>query len=209
MRSGKSGLPSNFSSRSLTMRRIRSETSAAWTPSRKRPSKRSPSSRARKSWKSSSLPLCGVAVISRKWRVRPERSCPRRYRFVYLTSPPKNVADSLCASSHTTRSQPASGACSFCCTSSSRDSLSRRAMTRSVSRNQLRVRAASSLSLVRISKGSWNRRYSSSCHCSARLPGQTIRHRSRSPRATSSLINSPAMMVLPAPGSSASRKRSG
>jgi len=41
---------------------------------------------------------------------------------VYLTSPPKNVADSLCASSHTTRSQPASGACSFCCTSSSRDS---------------------------------------------------------------------------------------
>ena len=34
MRSGKSGLPSNFSSRSLTMRRIRSETSAAWTPSR-------------------------------------------------------------------------------------------------------------------------------------------------------------------------------
>ena len=66
--------------------------------------------------------------------------------------------DSLCASSHTTRSQPASGACSFCCTSSSRDSLSRRAMTRSVSRNQLRVRAASSLSLVRISNGSWNRR---------------------------------------------------
>ena len=37
-------------------------------------------------------------------------------------------------------------------------------MTRSVSRNQLRVRAASSLSLVRISNGSWNRRYSSSCH---------------------------------------------
>ena len=31
-------------------------------------------------------------------------------------------------------------------------------MTRWVSRNQLRVRAASSLSLVRISKGSWNRR---------------------------------------------------
>ena len=75
-------------------------------------------------------------------------------------------------------------------------------MTRSVSRNQLRGRAASSLSLVRISKGSWNRRDSSSCHCSARLPGQTIRQRSRSPRAISSLISSPAMMVLPAPGSS-------
>ena len=44
---------------------------------------------------------------------------------------------------------------------------------------------------------------------SATLPGQTIRHRSRSPRATSSLISNPAMMVLPAPGSSASKKRSG
>ena len=33
------------------------------------PSKRSRSSRARKSWKSSSLPECGVAVISRRWRV--------------------------------------------------------------------------------------------------------------------------------------------
>ena len=47
-------------------------------------------------------------------------------------------------------------------------------MTRLFSRNQLPVRAASSLSLVRISNGSWKRRYSSSCHCSARLPGQTI-----------------------------------
>ena len=50
-------------------------------------------------------------------------------------------------------------------------------MARSFSRNQLPVRAASSLSLVRISKGRWKRRYSSSCHCSARLPGQTIRQR--------------------------------
>jgi SNF2 family DNA or RNA helicase len=31
---------------------------------------------AMKSWKSSSLPLCGVAVISRKCRVSVERSCP-------------------------------------------------------------------------------------------------------------------------------------
>jgi len=38
----------------------------------------SPSSKAMKSWKSSSFPLCGVAVISRKWRVRPERSWPSR-----------------------------------------------------------------------------------------------------------------------------------
>ena len=42
------------------------------------PSKRSPSRSAMKSWKSSSLPLCGVAVISRKWRVSCESSCPSR-----------------------------------------------------------------------------------------------------------------------------------
>ena len=67
----------------------------------------------------------------------------RRFQlsFEILTND-KLDADSLCASSHRTRSQPASGACSFCWSSSSRDSLSRRAMTRSVSRNQLRVRAA-------------------------------------------------------------------
>ncbi len=50
-------------------------------------------------------------------------------------------------------------------------------MTRSFSRNQLPVRAASSLSFVRISNGRLKRRYSSSCHCSARLPGQTMRQR--------------------------------
>ena len=78
MRSGNSGVPSNLSRFSLTIRRMRSETSATWTPSRKRPSKRSPSNSAMKSWKSSSLPLCGVAVISRKWRVRVDNNCPRR-----------------------------------------------------------------------------------------------------------------------------------
>ena len=63
---GKSGVPSKVSRRSFTIRRIRSEMSATCTPSRNRPSKRSPSSSAMKSWKSSSLPLCGVAVSSRK-----------------------------------------------------------------------------------------------------------------------------------------------
>lgn len=172
MRSGKSGVPSNSSSPSFTTRRIRSVTSTWWTPSRNRPSNRSPSSRARKSWKSSSFPLWGVAVISRRWRVSPARSWPSLYRFVHLISPPKNVAESLCASSHTTRSQSASGACSFCWTLPSRESLSSRAITRSVSRNQLPEAAASSLSFVRISNRSWKRRSSSSCHCSARLPGQ-------------------------------------
>ena len=32
--------------------------------------------------KSSSLPLCGVAVISRKWRVSPDSSWTRRWRLV-------------------------------------------------------------------------------------------------------------------------------
>jgi len=77
------------------------------------------------------------------------------------------------------------------------------------SANQLPVRADSSLSFVRISKGSWNRWYSSSCHGSARLPGHTIMQRCRSPQISSSLMSSPAMIVLPAPGSSARRKRSG
>ena len=48
-----------------------------------------------------------------------------------------------------------------------------------------------SLSLVMISNGRWNRRSSSSCHCSTRLPGQTIRQRCRSPRAISSLMKQP------------------
>ena len=55
----------------------------------------------------------------------------------------------------------------------------------------------------------WKRRCSSSCHCSERPPGRTIRHRSRSPRTISCSLSSSAMMVLPAPGSSASRKRNG
>jgi integrase len=57
--------------------------------------------------------------------------------------------------------------------------------------------------------GRWKRRYSSSCHWSARLPGQTTKHRCRSPRAISSLMRRPGMIVLPAPGSSASRNRRG
>jgi len=41
------------------------------------------------------------------------------------------------------------------------------------------------------------------------LPGQTTRQRRRSPRAISSFIRRPAIIVLPAPGSSASRNRNG
>ena len=43
----------------------------------------------------------------------------------------------------------------------------------------------------------------SSCHCSVRLPGETMRQRERVSLAKSSLMNRPVIMVLPAPGSSA------
>ena len=57
LHSGKSGRPPNLSRFSLTIRRIRSETSIWCTPSRNFPSNRSPSRSARRSWKSASLPL--------------------------------------------------------------------------------------------------------------------------------------------------------
>jgi hypothetical protein len=53
------------------------------------------------------LAVVRVAVISRKCRVRPESRRPRWcrwWRLVYLTSPPKKVADILWASSQTIRS---------------------------------------------------------------------------------------------------------
>jgi hypothetical protein len=48
---------------------------------------------------------------------------------------------------------------------------------------------------------------SSSCHCRETSGGTTMSTRSASPRKRSSLRSRPAMMVLPAPGSSARRKR--
>ena len=73
---GKSGVPSNLSRSSFTRRRMTSETSMVWLPVRQTPSKRSGSTSAMKSWKSASLPLCGVAVSKRKWRARPESRQP-------------------------------------------------------------------------------------------------------------------------------------
>ena len=120
------------------------------------------------------------------------------YRLVGFTSPEKKDADILWASSQTIRSQ--SDCSSLAWSVSSRLSLSRRQITREFSWNQLPVRADSSLSFVMISNGKWKRRSSSSCHCSARLPGQTIMQRCRSPRTISSLMSSPVMMVLPDAG---------
>ena len=48
---------------------------------------------------------------------------------------------------------------------------------------------------------------SSRCHWKVRLAGHTTRTRSAKPRSFSSRSSRPAMMVLPAPASSASRKR--
>ena len=62
------------------------------------------------SWKSSGLPLCGVAVSSSRFRVKRRTCSARRRRLVFLTSSPARVAESLCASSKTTRSH--SWACS-------------------------------------------------------------------------------------------------
>ena len=61
----------------------------------------------------------------------------------------------MCASSQMTRSHSVSLAWSKAWASSSRASLSSRAIARGVSMNQLPVRAASNLSLVMISKGNW------------------------------------------------------
>jgi hypothetical protein len=52
-----------------------------------------------------------------------------------------------------------------------------------------------------------HQRCSSSCHWMVSGAGQRISTRSTASRSRSSLMSSPAMMVLPAPGSSANRKR--
>ena len=136
-----------------------------------------------------------------------ESSRPSWNLFVYLTSPPHTVADILCASSTTIKSQSVTR--SLFCKSSLRESLSKRAIQRFASANTFPVTADSIRSFVRISNRRLNLRNNSSCHCSARLPGETIMQRLRSPRTISSLINSPVIIVLPEPGSSAKMNRRG
>jgi len=82
-------------------------------------------------------------------------------------------------------------------------------MSRSFSRKGLPAYEASIIARVTISKLRWNFSRISSCHCSTSIPGQTMRQRFTSPRTISSLMSRPAMIVLPAPGSSASRKCKG
>ncbi len=130
-----------------------------------------------------------------------ESNRPSWNLFVYLISPPQTVADILCASSTTIKSQSVTR--SFPFISSLRESLSKRTMQRFTSVKTLPETADSIRSLVRISKRKLNFRYNSSCHCSTRLPGVTIIQRFKSPRTSNSLRNSPVIIVLPAPGSSA------
>ena len=136
-----------------------------------------------------------------------DNSLPSWKRFVYFTSPPQTVADILCASSQTIRSQ--SVTLSLSCISSFLDSLSRRTIQRFISENIFPVTADSIRSLVSISKRRLNFLYNSSCHCSAKLPGETIMQRLRSPRISNSFRKRPVIIVFPAPGSSARMYRSG
>ena len=89
------------------------------------------------------------------------------------------------------------------------ESLSSRAMTRLVSRNQLPVRGHFELVVGEDLEGQVETAVEFILPLLGQAAGQTTRQRCRLPRAISSFIKRPAMIVLPAPGSSASRKRSG
>ena len=80
-------MPSKVSRSSLTIRRIKPVVLVRWTPSRNRPSNLSRSSSDMNNWKSSSLPACGVAVISKKLCAVCDRRRPSLKRFVSPTSP--------------------------------------------------------------------------------------------------------------------------
>jgi hypothetical protein len=120
----------------------------------------------------------------------------------------KKVAESLCASSTTTRSQRQSGACSLSCTSSLRAILSSRAMTRLASRHQLPVRR-----FELVVGQDFEGQIEAAIELVLPLLGETSRADDETALQVAAgdqlLDQSPAMMVLPAPGSSASRKRSG
>jgi hypothetical protein len=109
---------------------------------------------------------CRATVLSRR---------PSLYRFVSFTSSPKKWADILCASSTTTRSQSVCSSRAW--TSSLRASWSRRQMMRCFSPKGLPERDASIVSRVTSSNSRPSLSASSSCHCSTRLPGATIRQR--------------------------------
>ena len=143
-----------------------------------------------KSWKSSSLPLCGVAVISRKWRVSSPEQLPEPVALGVLDLARRRRWPTSCGLRRR-RSGPSRSARSFAWTSSLRLSLSRRQMTRSFSANQLPVRALRACRWSGSRTGDRIADTSSSCHCSTRLPGQTIRQRCRSPRSISSLMKQP------------------
>ena len=160
------------------------------------------------SWKSSSLPLCGVAVMSSRLRVLGAEQLAELVALGLLhlaaeVRAPTSGGPRRPPRGPTAGRRPWPGALR-CATA---DGPGR--STGCARRTGCRCEALSMSDRVRMSKGRSNFSSSSSCHCCTRLPGATIRQRFRSPRSISSLMSRPAMIVLPAPGSSASRNRSG
>ena len=112
------------------------------------------------------------------------------------------------ASSQTTRSHSFAFASVFR-SGGLRASVSSLPISRSLSSNGLRSPESLSETGCIMLNSRLNFSLNSSCHCSTRLPGAITKHRSSAPLAISSFTSRPVMMVFPAPGSSASRKRSG
>ena len=126
---------------------------------------------------------------------------PRRYRrLLWLSS----LADMRWASSMITRSQ---WTCSSPGRISCRLARSREVMTCGRSSHWF-IPNWLCMSEPLITTNCWSNFSSiSRCHWKVRLAGQTMSIRSTKPRSLSSLMRRPAMMVLPAPASSARRNR--
>ena len=162
--------------------------------------KMSSSSSCRRRLKVSLRPLWGVAVRSNKCSHCWERMWAASYRFDLYSLSPYSYADSLCASSKTIKSQDV---LLTICMMSSRHIKSIDVtiwslvwkMVGSDMKTSLLTNLNGMLNLMPIS---------SSCHCLVKPPGVTIRMRSTIFRM---MRSSPVIMVLPAPVSSARRKR--
>jgi len=89
-------VPSNFSSFSLTSRRIRSGALMVCAASLGFPSNRSASRSARNSWKSSMMPVCGVAVISSRCRATEPAKRPSLYTGVEVAGAQHLYVDAGC-----------------------------------------------------------------------------------------------------------------
>ncbi len=136
-----------------------------------------------------------------------ESNLPSKKRRVYFTSPPQTVADILCASSQTIKSH--SETLSFSCTSSFRASLSSRQIHKSTSLNTFRLQPTQSGHLSEYQNADG---ISETTHPAIVRQGFRVRQLgtvSGSRGQSFLLMNRPVIIVLPAPGSSASTYLSG